>query len=225
MPVDGWRPAAVLWDLDGTLLDSEPLWIRAELELAARYGATWTEADGLELVGNDLPTSGAVIREKMGLPLDAAEIVEELLDYVVAAVEREARWRPGALELLTEMVDSGVPCALVTMSYRRFVKAALAGLPEDTFAVVVAGDDVSRGKPDPEAYLLAAELLGVSPVDCIAIEDSATGAASAEAAGCHVVTVPLQERVPVTDNRRELPDLAGITLAQLADLFVTRPTM
>jgi HAD superfamily hydrolase (TIGR01509 family) len=176
-------------------------------------------------VGNDLPKSGAVIREKMGLPLSAAEIVEELLDYVVAAVEREVGWRPGAIELLTEMGDKGVPCALVTMSYRRFVKAALAGLPEDTFAVVVAGDDVSRGKPDPEAYLLAAELLGVSPGDCIAIEDSATGAASAEAAGCHVVIVPLQERVPMTKSRRQLHDLAGITFAQLADLFVTRPSL
>jgi HAD superfamily hydrolase (TIGR01509 family) len=223
MPADGWRPAAVLWDLDGTLLDSEPLWIRAEHDLAAKYGAVWTEADGLELVGNDLPKSGAVIREKMGLPLSAAEIVEELLDYVVAGVERTVSWRPGALELLTEMGQLGVPCALVTMSYRRFVKAALAALPEDTFAAVVAGDDVAHGKPHPEPYLLAAELLRVSPGDCIAIEDSPTGASSAQAAGCRVVAVPLQVRFPFGAGVQQLRSLKGVTLRDLAALFARGP--
>ena len=195
-------PAAVLWDMDGTLVDTEPYWIDAEFALAEAYGGTWSHEHALALVGNDLIASGRYIREHMGIDLEPSLIVEELLDRVTAAVERSVPWRPGALELLTILRENGVPCALVTMSYRRFVAPILAALPEATFDHVVTGDGVLQGKPHPEPYLKAARGLGVDPTRCLAIEDSNTGARSAEAAGCTVLVVP--NHVPVLPGDRRV---------------------
>ncbi len=210
------RPAAVLWDMDGTLVDTEPYWIATEFALAEEYGGTWSHEDALRLVGNDLLESGRYIRDRMPLPLSAEEVVERLLDGVVAAVQREVPWRPGARELLAALGDEGVPCALVTMSYERFTAPILATLPEGSFQAVVTGDQVSRGKPDPEPYLRAAELLGVDPADCVAIEDSNTGCRSAEAAGCTVLAVP--HHVPVEPGERRVfaETLVGLGVADVA---------
>jgi HAD superfamily hydrolase (TIGR01509 family) len=203
-------PAAVLWDMDGTLVETEPYWIESEYELVAEHGGTWSDEHALNLVGNDLLVSGRYIREHSGITIEPAQIVEELLDKVVARIERAVPWRPGAVELLADLRAQGVRCAMVTMSYRRFVAPVLAGLPEGTFEVVVTGDAVSQGKPHPEPYEKAAAILGVDPADTIAIEDSNTGARSAEAAGCRVVVVP--NHVPVLPGeRRVLVDtLAGL---------------
>ncbi len=194
-PAGRTLPAAVLWDMDGTLVDTEPLWIAAEHALAETYGATWTHEDAMALVGNDLSDSGVYIRERMGLDLTPTQIVEMLLDDVVEHVRREVPWRPGARELLADLRLAGVPTALVTMSWRRFVEPVLAALPEDSFDVVVTGDEVDHGKPHPEPYLRAAALLGLAPGDCVAVEDSPPGAASAAAAGCRTYVVP--HHVPV----------------------------
>ncbi len=196
------RPAAVLWDMDGTLVDTEPYWIEAEYAIAERHGGTWSHEHALNLVGNDLIESGRYIREHMGIDVEPAQIVEELLDGVVSHVERAVPWRPGATEQLATLVAAGVPCALVTMSYRRFVAPILAALPPDTFSAIVTGDSVSRGKPHPEPYLKAAALLGVEPADCLAVEDSNTGARSAEGAGCTVLVVP--NHVPVLEGPRRV---------------------
>ena len=188
-------PAAVLWDMDGTLVDTEPYWVAAEYRLAERYGGTWDDRHALNLVGNDLLDSGVYIREHMGIDLSAEQIVEALLDDVVAQVEGAVPFRPGALELLAELRAAGVPLALVTMSYARFVDPVLAALPPGVFDEVVTGDAVYRGKPHPEPYLTAARLLGVTPERCLAIEDSEPGTTSAVAAGCTALVVPLH--VPV----------------------------
>ncbi|QZY27659.1 HAD family phosphatase [Nocardioides coralli] len=204
--------------MDGTLVDTEPYWIEAEFELAEHHGGTWSREHALELVGNDLLDSGRYIREHMGIDLEPAEIVERLLDGVVQRVEKAVPWRPGARELLSRLAAAGVPCALVTMSYRRFVDPVLAALPEATFAEVVTGDAVSHGKPHPEPYLRAARALGVEPDSCVAIEDSNTGARSAETAGCRVLVVP--NHVPVLDGPRRTfrTTLADVTVADLARL-------
>ena len=188
--------------MDGTLVDTEPDWIDAEFALAEAYGGTWSREHALNLVGNDLIESGRYIREHMGIDLEPSLIVEELLDRVIAAVETAVPWRPGAVELLADLQQRGVPCALVTMSYRRFVAPILAALPEGTFAEVITGDGVLHGKPHPEPYLKAARALGVDPADCLAIEDSNTGARSAEAAGCTVLVVP--NHVPVLPGGRRV---------------------
>jgi HAD superfamily hydrolase (TIGR01509 family) len=201
--------------MDGTLVDTEPYWIETEFELAERHGGTWSRQHALNLVGNDLIVSGRYIREHMGIDLEPSQIVEELLDGVVARVERQVPWRPGAVELLASLAEDGVPCALVTMSYRRFVRPILEQLPKGTFREVVTGDAVTRGKPHPEPYLTAAALLGVEPQACLAIEDSNTGVRSAEAAGCTVLVVPNHVPVLPGERRHFVDSLAGLTVAQL----------
>jgi HAD superfamily hydrolase (TIGR01509 family) len=203
--------AAVLWDMDGTLVDTEPYWIDAEYALAERHGGTWSQEHALELVGNDLLASGRYIRRHMGIAPSPERIVEELLDHVVADVAHEVPWRPGALELLASLRAAGVPLALVTMSYGRFVDPVLAALPEHTFSVVVTGDAVDNGKPHPEPYLTAARQLDVLTSDCLAIEDSPTGAESASAAGCTVLCVPLHVPVPPGPRRIFADTLAGLS--------------
>ncbi len=206
-------PAAVLWDMDGTLVDTEPYWIETEYELAERYGGRWSDADAMNLVGNDLISSGHYIRQHMGIDVSPEQIVEELLDGVVARVERDVPWRPGAVAMLGRIRDAGIPCALVTMSYERFVAPILSHLPPETFRVVVTGDRVEQGKPHPEPYLTAAAALGLRPEECLAIEDSNTGAKSAEAAGCLVLVV--ENHVPVLPGPRRVFEstLKGLDLA------------
>ena len=208
-------PAAVLWDMDGTLVDTEPYWVESEHEVVAKHGGTWSNELAMNVVGFDLLDAGVYIREHSGIDVEPADIVEQLLDRVVRRVEEAVPWRPGAVELLTDLRAHGVPCALVTMSYRRFVAPILSALPGDTFATVVTGDSVTRGKPHPEPYLTAARRLGVDAADCLAIEDSNTGARSAESAGCTVMVV--QNHVPVLPGERRVfrDSLVGTTHAHL----------
>ena len=221
----GWRddrvrrPAAVLWDLDGTLVDTEPYWIATEYELAEEHGASWSQEHALELVGSDLLDSGRYIRRHMGIDLEPAQIVDRLLEGVIEQVRRSVPWRPGARELLADLRAHQVPCALVTMSYLSFVEPILAGLPDGSFDAVVTGDAVGRGKPDPEAYLTAAAILGVDAGACLAIEDSDTGARSAGTAGCLVLVVPNHVEVPAADNRVFASSLAGQSAEGLAALW------
>ena len=209
-------PKAVLWDMDGTLVDTEPYWMQCEFALAEKYGGTWSHEHGLAVIGGDLIDSATYMHEHMGIDLTPLEIVEELLDGVVRLVEQEVPWRPGARELLADLRAHGVPCALVTMSWRRFVEPVVAALPPGSFDVLVCGDEVSRGKPHPEPYLRAAELLGLGPAGCLAIEDSPTGAASAEAAGCQVLVVPSHVPVPDGERRTRRETLAGVQAHDLA---------
>lgn len=205
--------------MDGTLVDTEPYWMEVETELVHAHGGVWTHADAMNLVGNDLLESGRYLREVAGVQLEPAEIVEILLDGVVERVQRAVPWRPGALELLADLRAHAVPCALVTMSYRRFAMPVVEQLPAGTFAAVVTGDLVSNGKPHPEPYLIAAEMLDVEPSHAVAIEDSNTGARSAESAGCTVLCVP--NHVPILEGeRRVFADIVPATLADLRRLTV-----
>jgi HAD superfamily hydrolase (TIGR01509 family) len=213
---------AVLFDMDGTLVDTEPYWIAAEYALVESYGGTWTDEDAHALVGNALPASAAYIRERGGVPLPLDEIVDRLLDEVIAAARRAMPWRPGAVALLTELAQRRVPCALVTMSYARLANTLTALLPAGTFATVVTGDQVADGKPHPEAYLTAAQRLGADPSYCVAIEDSNTGIASAEAAGCVVVGVPHHVPIPDGPGRTIVDSLLDLDADALEELVRSR---
>ncbi len=213
-------PAAVLWDMDGTLVDTEPYWMACEFELAEKYGGTWSQEDALAVVGGALLDSATYMVEHMGIDRTPHEIVEELLDGVVERVEREVPWRPGARELLASLREQDVPCALVTMSWRRFVEPILRALPEGSFDALVCGDEVEHGKPHPEPYLRGAELLGLTAEVTVAIEDSPTGAASAEAAGCLVLVVPSHVPVPPGERRVLRESLVGLEPRDLAALRV-----
>jgi HAD superfamily hydrolase (TIGR01509 family) len=196
--------------MDGTLVDTEPYWIESEYELVEEHGGTWSHEHALQLVGNDLLVSGRYIHEHAGIDLEPSRIVEELLDRVVLRIEKAVPWCPGAVELLADLRAHGVRCALVTMSYRRFVAPVLTRLPAGTFEVVVTGDAVTHGKPHPEPYRTAAGLLGVDASESIALEDSNTGARSAEAAGCRVLVVPNHVPVLPGPSRVHLESLVGM---------------
>jgi HAD superfamily hydrolase (TIGR01509 family) len=208
----------VLWDMDGTLVDTEPYWMGAEYALVAEHGGSWTEAQAKGLVGNPLPVSAETLRREGGVDLPIGVIVERMLEHVVAEVRRHLPWRPGAQELLEALRAADVPCALVTMSYAVLADAVVSALPPGTFAAVVTGDQVRNGKPHPEPFLTAARLLGVPPEDCVAIEDSRTGAASAHAAGAAVVAVPHVVPVPPRPGIVVVDTLEGLSPAALVRL-------
>lgn len=215
---------AVLWDLDGTIVDTEPYWFEAEYAVVAAHGDSWSDEHARAVVGFDLLDSGRYMIEHGGVRLTPHEIVEMMLDSVVSNIKRSVPWRPGARELLADVRESDIPTALVTMSWRRFANEVMEALPAGAFDVSVVGDDVERGKPHPDPYLLAAERLGVDITRCIAIEDSPTGVASALAAGAtvlavpHVVDVPMRNDVNGRMIRRDT--LAGVTAADLASFLV-----
>lgn len=208
-------PAAVLWDMDGTLVDTEPLWIAGEHQLAEDHGAVWTEEDSLHLVGSDLLVAARYIKERIGGEMTPERIVDYLGGRVAASLRDVQDWRPGARELIEEYRAAGVPQALVTMSYGYIAEPVVEALG---FDAVVTGDSVTHGKPHPEPYLTAADLLGVDPKECVAIEDSRTGALSANEAGCFVVAVPHAVSVPEAPSRAVVPTLDGLTAADIAEL-------
>ena len=210
-------PAAVLWDMDGTLVDTEPFWFEAETTLVERFGGTWTVEQARSLVGSGLRDGAAVLQQHgVAMPLD--EIVAWQTDHVTERLQHEIPWRPGALGLLEALREASVPTALVTMSVRRMAEAVVAAVPFGGFDVIVAGDDVRRPKPDPEAYLRAAELLGVAIGACVAIEDSPPGLASAVQAGAAVVGVPHMAVLPEGDRWRLWSTLEGRGVEDLAQL-------
>ncbi|MFT4034700.1 MAG: HAD family phosphatase [Patulibacter sp.] len=207
--------AAVLWDLDGTIVDTEPYWFEAEYAVVERAGGRWSDAHAHAVVGSELLAAARYIRDHGPVDLEPAEIVRQLLEIVIARVKQRTPWRPGAVELLAQLRQAGVPCALVTMSYTELADAIVAQLPPGTFAAVITGDQVRHGKPHPEPYLTAAAALGVQPQACVAIEDSPTGIASAEAAGCRAVGVPHVAQILAAPGRTIIDRLDQIDLAWL----------
>ncbi|MCE0538440.1 HAD family hydrolase [Kineosporia rhizophila] len=212
-------PAAVLWDMDGTLVDTEPYWMAEEHLLVSEFGGTWSDEHAHNLIGNALIDSAHYIQEHGGVTLPAEEIIDRLTTGVVRRIAVEVPWRPGARELLTELNELGVPCALVTMSYREMAEAIVGTLPGSFFRFLVTGDEVTRGKPHPEPYLKGAELLGLAPAQCVAIEDSLTGIASAEAAGVPVLAVQHLVPVPEGPGRTVVETLAGWSAKDLGQLL------
>ena len=213
-------PAAVLWDMDGTLVDTEPYWIHGEHTLVEAHGGTWSEEYAHQLVGNDLMVSAEFIRANSPVTLSPVEIIEELLEHVIRQVREHVPWRPGARELLFDLVEAGVPCALVTMSWRSLAEAVVEALPSGTFTALITGDEVEHGKPHPEPYLAAARVLGVDLADCVAIEDSPTGVRSAVDAGVPTLAVPHVVPVPRMAGSVQVPSLRGLGPEDLLQVFV-----
>jgi HAD superfamily hydrolase (TIGR01509 family) len=208
----------VLFDLDGTLADTEPYWIECEHTLVSEFGGTWTSDDAHSIVGFDLIDAADELRTRGGVPLSSMEIIDRLLAGVMARIDGVLPWRPGARELLADVRAAGIPCAIVTMSWRRLADAVIAAAPAGSFQASVTGDEVENGKPHPEPYVRAAHLLGVEPSRCVAIEDSPTGVASAMTAGCATLGVPHVVPVPPADGLTLVGSLADVELADLVEL-------
>jgi HAD superfamily hydrolase (TIGR01509 family) len=207
--------AAVAFDMDGLLVDSEPLWFLAESAVMARLGAAWEPADQHALVGGSLGRTVEYLLAKAPEPADPAVVGRWLIETMVDLVSTRALVvLPGVADLVAEVRAAGLPYALVTSSVPAVADAVLARL-EVPFDVVVSAADVTHAKPDPEGYLLAAAKLGVDPRRCIALEDSPNGIAAAEAAGYRVVAVPSVVPVAAGPGRPVLGTLAGVTLAEL----------
>ncbi len=211
-------PAAVLWDMDGTLIDSEPYWIAEEMHLVQSFGGVWTEENAHALVGNPLEVSAQFILDHSPVEMSVAQVVDRLMHGVMRRVEDRMPWRPGALELLSALKAEGVRNALVTMSWRPFTDLLVRLVPRGSFDIVVPGDAVQHGKPHPEPYLRAVGLLGVDAADCVAIEDSPAGVRSAVAAGVPTIAVPHVVPVPRMAGAVQIPTLRGVSPQDLLTL-------
>lgn len=208
-------PAAVLWDMDGTLADTEPHWIAAREAVAREHGIPWGPDDAHAFVGAPLAASAEAMRGR-GLSLDGEALIAEIVGRALDGIRSDLRWRPGALELLHSIADAGIPCALVTMAYRPVAEYVARSAHPTAFHAVVAGDDVAHGKPHPEAYLTAAAALGVDPAGCLAIEDTETGARSASAAGVPTLLVSHRPELTGIAGIATRPSLAGLGFRDLA---------
>lgn len=214
-------PMAVLWDMDGTLIDSEPYWLLSEARLAREYGGSWSEEDGKQLIGNDLYQASDFLKDRFGIKdKSTQQVIDQLTREVIEQLKTKLPWRPGALELLVDLKKAGVKTALVTMSMRSMALAVTEQIDFKAFDIVVAGDDIKHGKPHPEPYLRAAELLGVPANQCVALEDSPTGLASAEAAGCHAIGITNIINLSQGPKRKILSSLTEVSAENLEALRI-----
>ncbi|MFM6977936.1 MAG: HAD family hydrolase [Micrococcales bacterium] len=213
------KPAAVLWDMDGTLVDSEHYWLSSEQELADSVGRVWTEQDGLNMIGMSLYDSSRLIKQKLELEFSTQEIIDRLTNSVIEKLDDALPWRPGAEQILRALKEACIPTALVTMSMRRNALAVVGRMGFDAFDLVIAGDDVQHGKPHPEPYLKAAAELGVDIHQCIAFEDSISGLHSAEASGAIAIGIPNMVQIPERPERILWPTLVGVTVSDLENIY------
>ncbi|WP_227468379.1 HAD family hydrolase [Microbacterium sp. YJN-G] len=212
------KPSAVLWDMDGTLVDTEPYWMDAETALVQSYGGTWSHEDALQLVGSGLIDS-ALILQRYGVDMAPEAIVDHLTDEVAARLRADGvPFRPGARELLADLREQGIPTALVTMSMKRMALDVVSLIDFTAFDLVLGGDEVARPKPFPEPYLHAAELLGVDILDAVVIEDSLTGVRAGRASGAVTLGVPHIISLDGSDAHELWPTLDGRLTDDIRDL-------
>lgn len=219
-PVIRALPHAVLFDMDGLSVDSEPEWLLAEKELALELGFIWESIDQANCLGGPLRRVGEYLATRAGLPIEAGvELEQRIISMMVERVGRGVAAMPGAHRLIAELKGAGVPIALVSASPRRLVDAALLGSGLSGFDTIVAGDEVARTKPYPDPYLEAARRLGVSAESCIVLEDSATGVASGLASGATVVAIPHLVPIVAGHRLRVESTLSEISLDYLRNCF------
>lgn len=214
-------PDAVLWDMDGTLVDTEPYWMAAEGPLVASFGGAWSREQALRLVGLGLEDAARILQDA-GVRMGVHDIVDHLSGQVMASLERDGiPFRPGARELLLDLRRAGVKTALVTMSLRRMAQTVVDLIDFPAFDLIVAGDDATRPKPFPDAYLQACEALGVRAADTVAIEDSPNGLRAAVASGAVSIGVPLMVSLAGAGAHQLWPTLQDHTAADVGTVFAT----
>ncbi len=182
---------AVLFDMDGTLIDSEPLWQRTERKIVASFGKVWTEEDGDTLTGHSLFDSASLMIELKSLPLEPEKVVDMMVANMHELyVSEGVPWIPGARELLGELASAGIPTALVSASYEILVHDVCASAPEGSLEVMVTGSEPDmRQKPSGDPYRLAAQRLKVPIENCLVVEDSTPGLAAGQDAGARLALV------------------------------------
>ncbi|MEV4330198.1 HAD family phosphatase [Streptomyces sp. NPDC049597] len=219
---DGAALQAVFLDMDGTLVDTEGFWWDAEVEVFADLGHQLDETWRDVVVGGPMTRSAGYLIEATGADITLAELTVLLNDKFEDRIGRGVPLMPGAERLLAELAAHNVPTALVSASHRRIIDRVMASLGPQHFALSVAGDEVPRTKPYPDPYLVAAQGLGADPMRCAVVEDTATGVAAAEAAGCRVVAVPSVAPIAPAAGRIVVQSLEEVDLLFLRTL-ITAP--
>lgn len=214
---------AILWDMDGTLVDSEPLWGIATYRMSEKMGRRITPEIRALTVGGTTGNTVSVCAEYAGLKLSKEEHqqwVQWMFQQMETLLAEELQFKPNVPELLQQAREENIPMALVTNTARFLAEKALQTIGKHNFAFTVCADEVNEGKPAPDLYLRAAQSLGVDPQQCLAIEDSTAGMMSAYNAGCRVLGIPMEDNVIIPEGVNTLcPGLAGLTIADLHELY------
>ena len=211
--------SAILFDMDGTLIDSEPLWLKAEIEVMAEVGCHWDEQDQINCLGGPAERTERYMQERSQNIKPYGYFINRLHEVMRARITNELDLIPNALSLLKECKDAGIKTALVTASSRDLMTIVLKRFPPGTFDVVVSGDDVEKSKPDPAPYLLAAKQLSVDILKCLVLEDSLTGVQSGLSSGAKVIGIPHLVQMSEHPNLRVISSLDEITLSDILDWY------
>lgn len=210
-------PGAVLFDMDGTFVDTEPIWFEAEISYADAHGGDWSVEDAQHMVGNPLIRTAQALLDATGSTDSPEDVMEYLTSYLATRISAgEMRWLPGVENLLRTLNDAGVPVALVTSSQRPIAQAVLSKLDEGALQAVVTASDVKNMKPHPEPYQRAAELLGVDIGTAVIIEDSPAGLQSGLRSGAAVVGIPGVVPLPPDPQISRVASASDLTLDLLA---------
>jgi HAD superfamily hydrolase (TIGR01509 family) len=207
--------SAILFDMDGTLIDSEPLWLKAEIEVMAEVGCHWDEQDQINCLGGPAERTERYMQERSKNIKPYGYFINRLHEVMKERITNELDLIPNALELLKECKKAGIKIALVTASSRDLMTIVLKRFPQGTFDIVVSGDDVEKSKPDPAPYLLAAKQLSVDISKCVVIEDSLTGVESGLASGAQVIGIPHLVQMKENPSLRIISSLGDIRLSDI----------
>ena len=207
--------SAILFDMDGTLIDSEPLWLEAEIEIMEELGCNWDQQDQINCLGGPIDKTENYMQERSNNIKPFGYFTEKLDDVMEKKLSTKLNLIPNALEIINDCKRSELKIALVTASSGRLMKAVLKRFPVGIFDAVVSYDDVKRSKPDPEPYLLAAKTLGVDITNCVVLEDSLTGVQSGLSAGAQVIGIPHLVKMPSNPNLRVVESLSEINMDRL----------
>jgi HAD superfamily hydrolase (TIGR01509 family) len=211
--------SAILFDMDGTLIDSEPLWFSAEVQVMAEIGAIWKQSDQINCLGGPMERTERYMQERTG-NIKPFGYFSERLDLVMEdKLANELTFMPNALELTADCIAAGIPLALVTASTGRQMRSVLTKFPSNTFRATISRDDVAKSKPFPDPYLLAAKTLGVDISKCLVFEDSLTGVESGLSAGAQVIGIPHLVEMKPHSSLRLINSLADINLEQILNWY------
>ncbi len=211
---------AVLFDMDGLTINSEPQWLEAETELAGRFGYEWTISDQAHCLGGPLSKLGQYMSDLVHGAQSGEYFHRAIIELMAEKVRANATFMPGARELIHELNGISIPIALVSASPRVIVDAALSHMGQNPFQATISSDDVTRTKPDPEGYLKAAALLGVSIENSLILEDSLTGVTAARASRAKVIAVPHLVRIDSDAQTKVITSLTELNLNRLRELYL-----
>jgi HAD superfamily hydrolase (TIGR01509 family) len=211
--------SAILFDMDGTLVDSEPLWLQAEVEIMHEVGCIWTAEDQIACLGGPTAKTEKMMQDKSGNQMPDGYFGEQLDNLMEKKLASDLRIYDGARELINECKDYGLKVALVTASGSRLMNVVLQSFPKDIFDVVISGDDVENSKPNPEPYLKAAQGLSVDITSCVVIEDSVTGVTAGLSSGAQVIGIPHMVKLPEDNNLRLINKIGDLNLKQLLEWY------